>query len=63
LVCAPFDAGVAKWGCEVTELGSTSPGVGYGAINTKAIVAGCPEEKTSAKLCDSLVLMIGLCLR
>src|SRR6185295_12810680 len=56
LVCAPFDAGVAKWGCEATFIGGTSSGIGDGANNTRLILAGCAEEKSSARICDSLVL-------
>jgi hypothetical protein len=56
LVCAPFDAGAAKWGCEMTEVGATSPGIGDGALNTKMILAACTEEKISAKICDSAVI-------
>jgi hypothetical protein len=56
LVCALFDAGVAKWGCELTSVGATSPGIGDGALNTKTILSACAEEKINAKICDSVVI-------
>jgi len=56
LVCAPNDVGTAKWGCELAWINGTKPELGRGAQNTKAIVAGCSEDKFIAKVCDSVVL-------
>ncbi|MBD0390413.1 MAG: DUF1566 domain-containing protein [Nostoc sp. C3-bin3] len=56
LVCAPQDVGPAKWGCEFTLTGGTTPQIGAGAKNTKAIIAACSEETFLAKVCDSVEL-------
>lgn len=55
LVCATQDQGSAAWGCEGTLI-YTSKAVGAGAQNTAAIVAGCNETNTAAKICDNLAL-------
>lgn len=48
--------GDTTWGCGGTEIGVTAQGTGIGAgqTNTTAIVNGCAELGTAAKLCDSL---------
>ena len=43
------------WGCTNTSIG-TSPAFGTGQANTNAILAGCAEAGTAARVCDELVL-------
>ncbi|MBN1338807.1 MAG: DUF1566 domain-containing protein [Bacteroidales bacterium] len=57
LVCTGIDQGTgAQWGCYGTTTGSTGTAVGSGALNTTAIVAGCSETGTAARICDELAL-------
>lgn len=57
LVCAQSDQSTgAKWGCRGTTIGGTGTGIGTGAANTTAIVAGCSETGIAARICDQLVL-------
>ena len=56
LVCASADQGVYAWGCNGTDISGTSTAFGTGAANTAAILAGCSESNTAAKICDNLVL-------
>lgn len=57
LVCAQSDQSTdAPWGCFGTTLGATGTGIGTGAANTAAIVAGCSETGIAARICDQLVL-------
>ncbi len=45
----------AKWGCYDTSIsGASGTAIGTGAANTAAIVAGCSESGTAAKLADAL---------
>jgi hypothetical protein len=67
LVAAASDQGTARWGCFGTELPGvqnvtnnppTGPGadIGWGAVNTAAIVNDCADAGIAARLCDELVL-------
>lgn len=57
LVCAESDQSTnAEWGCYGTAIGGTGTGVGTGAANTAAIVAGCSEAGIAAKICNDLVI-------
>jgi len=55
LIAAAVDQGSAAWGCSGASI-PTSPVLGAGATNTAAIVAGCAEANTAAKIADNLVL-------
>ncbi len=56
LIAAPYDqSSDAQWGCSGTLIGS-STGLGTGAANTAAIVAGCSEAGIAARICIDLVL-------
>jgi hypothetical protein len=52
LEAAPVDQANATWGCFATFLGITGTAVGAGAANTAAIVAGCAEPGSAAKVAD-----------
>jgi hypothetical protein len=68
LVAAPTDQSAgALWGCwrtdipgapNVTNFPPTGPGadIGWGAVNTTAIVNNCADAGIAARLCDDLVL-------
>ncbi|TAL43557.1 MAG: DUF1566 domain-containing protein, partial [Chitinophagaceae bacterium] len=56
LIAAPFDQGVAEWGCYGTGIGSTSTAIGTGNQNTMNIIAGCATSNIAARLCSDLVL-------
>ncbi|MCF8303197.1 MAG: DUF1566 domain-containing protein [Bacteroidales bacterium] len=57
LVCAESDQHTdAEWGCWGTAIGGTGTGIGDGAANTAAIVAGCSESGIAARICDELEL-------
>jgi hypothetical protein len=57
LIAAPYDQSTgAQWGCYGTLIGGTSTGLGTGAANTAAIVAGCSEAGIAARICNELVL-------
>jgi hypothetical protein len=57
LVCAESDQSTnAEWGCYGTTIGGTGTGIGTGAANTAAIVAGCSESGIAARICNDLVL-------
>lgn len=52
LEAAPEDQGKAIWGCyEVYLKGAKYTGIGYGKINTEAIINECKEQATAAKIC------------
>jgi hypothetical protein len=56
LISGPVNlASNTTWGCECTGIG-TSPAMGTGQSNTTAIVNGCAEPGTAARICDDLVL-------
>lgn len=44
------------WGCSGTLIGGTSTAIGTGQANTTAIVNGCSETATAARICNDLVL-------
>lgn len=47
----------AIWGCPVlTESIAKQRDIGYGSMNTTAIVNNCSEDNTAAKICDVLVI-------
>jgi hypothetical protein len=56
LVCAESDQSSGQWGCYGTSISGTSTGIGTGAANTAAIVAGCSESSIAARICNNLVL-------
>jgi hypothetical protein len=56
LVCAESDQSSGQWGCYGTSISGTSTGIGTGAANTAAIVAGCSESGIAARICNNLVL-------
>ncbi|HPR58603.1 MAG TPA: DUF1566 domain-containing protein [Bacteroidales bacterium] len=57
LVCAESDQSTgAPWGCYGTIIGGTGTGIGTGAANTAAIVAGCSQSGIAARICHDLVL-------
>ena len=68
LVAAPSDqSAAALWGCSGTDISGvpnvtisppTGPGadIGWGAVNTTAIVNNCVDAGIAASLCDDLVL-------
>lgn len=67
LVAAPTDQSTgAEWGCYGTNIPGapnvsnfpTGPGtdIGWGAVNTTAIVNNCTDAGIAARLCDDLVL-------
>jgi len=55
LVCAPSDQGSFQWGCNGTNI-STSTAFGTGMANTLAIVNGCSQRPIAASVCNDLVL-------
>jgi hypothetical protein len=46
----------APWGCPGTFIGATSTAIGTGQANTTAIVNGCSDAGTAARICYELVL-------
>ena len=57
LEAAPVDQASAPWGCYFTAIsGAQSTAVGTGAANTAAIVAGCVEAGTAAKVAEAYTL-------
>ena len=57
LEAAPVDQASAPWGCIGTAIsGAQSTAVGTGAANTAAIVAGCVEAGTAAKVAEAYTL-------
>lgn len=57
LIAAPFDQGMAEWGCQTTKInGAEGTEVGTGFQNTIDIIIGCPAENTAARLCHDLDL-------
>ncbi len=57
LICAESDQSTnAEWGCYETTIGGTGTGIGTGAANTAAIVAGCSESGIAARICNDLFL-------
>ena len=57
LIAAPFDQGVAPWGCKNIKIdGAAGVVVGSGLQNTKDIINGCSSENIAARLCYDLVL-------
>ena len=57
LEAAPVDQDSATWGCFTAPIaGATGSAVGTGAANTAAIVAGCAEPGTAAKVADAYSL-------
>jgi transcriptional regulator CtsR len=56
LVCAETDQSSGQWGCYGTSISGTGTGIGTGAANTAAIVAGCSESGIAARICNNLVL-------
>lgn len=54
---APVDQASAPWGCDGTSIsGASGTAIGTGAANTAAIVAGCSEPNTAAKIVDEYSL-------
>jgi len=48
---------LAEWGCSSTSIsGAKGTAIGTGAVNTAAIVAGCPDLGIAAKLADALTI-------
>ena len=56
LIAAPSNQNSAVWGCDSTYIGGTGRGIGMGRANTLAIVNGCSQAGTAARICDDLVL-------
>ena len=57
LEAAPVDQSSAIWGCvDIDITGAAGTAIGTGAQNTAAIVAGCPEAGTAAKVADAYAL-------
>ena len=56
LIAAPYNQGMATWGCYSILIGNTSTALGTGQSNTTAIINGCSEIGIAARLCDELVL-------
>ena len=57
LEAAPVDQAFAPWGCYGTLIsGAQNTAVGTGAANTAAIVAGCAEAGTAAKVAEAYTL-------
>jgi hypothetical protein len=54
LIAATEDAGTAEWGCMGSIITGTSLNFG-GQSNTLAILEGCEETATAARLCDTWV--------
>lgn len=55
LICSPSELPVASWGCSGVLIGNDSTGIGFGQMNTAAILANCTTTGIAAKLCDDLV--------
>ncbi len=47
-----------RWGCPGTSIVGTSTAVGSGQANTTAIINGCSEDGTAAKICDDYSVTI-----
>jgi hypothetical protein len=56
LIAAPGDQSSGTWGCYGTLIGGTSTAIGTGQANTTAIVNGCSELGTAARICTDLIL-------
>jgi hypothetical protein len=57
LEAAPVDLSDARWGCMGTSiLGAEGIAVGTGAANTAAIVTGCADVGTAAKVATAYIL-------
>jgi hypothetical protein len=61
IIAAPSDiTSSVQWGCSdptyVLADNADNTAIGYGQANTTAIVNGCSEAQTAAKLCDELTL-------
>jgi hypothetical protein len=56
LEAAPVDQGTAAWGCLFYSIGAAGTAIGTGAANTTAIVAGCADAGTAAKVADAYTL-------
>jgi Protein of unknown function (DUF1566) len=57
LEAAPVDQSSSVWGCYGSQIsGADGTAVGTGAANTAAIVAGCSEANTAAKIADDYTL-------
>lgn len=56
LISATYDqSGGEEWGCSGISIG-TSEAIGSGKTNTTAIVTGCSQTGTAARICNDLVL-------
>ena len=54
---APVDQAASAWGCNGTSIpGANNQVTGTGAANTAAIVSGCAQANTAAKVTDTYVL-------
>jgi hypothetical protein len=56
LISSMYDQGLAEWGCYGTYIGGTANVIGSGQANTTAIINGCSQAGTAARICDELVL-------
>jgi hypothetical protein len=57
LIAAPFDQGVAKWGCNNGAIsGASGTAIGTGNQNTIDIMNGCSDPIIAARICGNLVL-------
>lgn len=50
IIAATADQGSARWGCHGTLIGGTSAGIGSGLGNTTAIVGGCADALSAARI-------------
>ncbi|MEL6674457.1 MAG: hypothetical protein AAFR61_19770 [Bacteroidota bacterium] len=56
-VAAAMDQGAGEWGCYgVTINNANATALGQGAVNTPAIVSGCPTAGIAAAVCQNLSL-------
>jgi hypothetical protein len=59
LIAATSDQGAgASWGCQGASTPETSTGNGMGQINTTAILTGCTESFTAARICDEYSIAV-----
>jgi hypothetical protein len=57
LIAATSDQSTgAEWGCDGYQISGTSTAIGTGQANTAAIVSGCSQAGTAARICYDLVL-------
>ena len=57
LIAAPFDQGLAQWGCQAIKIeGADGVVIGTGLQNTMDIINGCSSDNIAARLCYDLVL-------